>query len=62
MFLEVVNKPKAKPPYSREIVATRELLLLAQSALEKIENGEKINFHAELFKKVMKFYHHQKNA
>lgn len=57
---EIINKPKVKTPYSRKIIIIRELLALAQMALEKIESGENIIFYQQLHKKMMPEYYRQK--
>jgi hypothetical protein len=57
---EIINTPKCKAPYRSEVVQTRELLLFAQVILGKLEMGEKINFHEELFDKIMSEYYKRK--
>jgi len=57
---ESITTPKCKAPYPPEVVQTRELLLYAQVLLGKISVGEELDFHEELFEKIMKEYYKQK--
>lgn len=57
---EVHNKPKCQTPYPSKIVMARELLLIAQIILQKIENGQQIRFHEEIYNKTMNEYNRQK--
>ena len=54
--------PNFNVPYKKEIIATRELLLFAQLILSKIEMGDNINFHENLFSKIMSKYYKQKKS
>ena len=56
------NKPNIKRVYPRNIVRNRELLLLGQVELGKIEVGKDIKFHTEIYQNIMKYYFQQKNA
>lgn len=53
---EIKNKPKINTFYSLGIVRMRELLLLSQVELEKIETGENKKFHTELYQTTIKYY------
>lgn len=57
---EVHNKPKIKTPYPKKVVSARELLLIAQAILQKIENRQQMRFHEGIYNKVMKEYNIQK--
>ena len=56
------NKPTIKGVYPRDIVRNRELLLLGQVELGKIEYGKDIKFHTEIYQSVMKRYFQQKKC
>jgi len=57
---EINDKPKCKTPYPSQVVFTRELLLIAQAILEKIEGGQNRLFSKVLYQKVMADYYRQK--
>jgi len=57
---ESITTPKCKAPYPAEVVRTRELLLYSQVLLGKIGMGEDLDFHEELFEKIMTEYYKQK--
>ena len=50
------NKPNIEGVYPPNIVRNRELLLLAQLELGKIEVGKNIKFHTEIYKIIMNHY------
>lgn len=50
------NKLKIKGVYPRNVVRNRELLLLGQIELGKIEHGKNIKFHTEIYQSIMKHY------
>lgn len=54
------NKPNIDDVYPSHITKRREILLLAQAVLEKIEVGEKVEFHTELYRIFMRYYFRQK--
>ena len=56
------NKPNIKGVYPHNIVRNRELLLLGQVELGKIEAGKNINFHTEIYQTIMKHYFQQKKC
>ena len=56
------NKPNIKGVYPSNIVRNRELLLLGQVELGKIEYGKNIKFHTEINQIVMKQYFQQKKC
>ena len=56
------NKPNIKGVYPRNVVRNRELLLLGQVELGKIEYGKNIKFHTEIYQIVMKQYFQQKKC
>ena len=56
------NKPNIEGIYPPSIVRNRELLLLAQLELGKIEAGKNIKFHTEIYKIIMNHYFQQRNA
>lgn len=56
------NKPNIEGVYPLSIVRNRELLLLAQLELVKIEAGKNIKFHTEIYKIIMKHYFQQRNT
>lgn len=56
------NKPNIEGVYPCNIVRNRELLLLAQAELGKIEYEKNIKFHAEIYQKIMKYYFQQKKC
>ena len=56
------NKPNIKEAYPSNIVRNRELLLLGQVELGKIEYGKDIKFHTEIYQSVMKRYFQQKKC
>lgn len=56
------NKPNIKGDYPSNIVRNRELLLLGQVELGKIESGNNIKFHTEIYKTIMKHYFQQKKC
>lgn len=55
------NKPNIEGVYPLSIVRNRELLLVAQVELGKIESGESVKFHTEIYQSIMKHYLQQKN-
>lgn len=57
---EVTNTPKINRPYPDDVVSNRELLLIAQCILERIENRENVYFHKEIYKIIRKQYYKQK--
>ena len=54
------NKPNIKGAYQPNIVRNRELLLLGQLLLGKIEAGINVKLHVEIYQTVMKHYFQQK--
>ncbi|MBI2652066.1 hypothetical protein HYX00_01255 [Candidatus Woesearchaeota archaeon] len=56
------NKPNITGIYPRNIVRNRELLLLGQVELGKIEYGKNIRSHTEIYQSVMKRYFQQKKC
>jgi len=56
----IQNKPNIEGVYPLGIVRNRELLLLAQQELGKIEVGKNIKFHTEIYRIIMKHYFRQK--
>ena len=56
------NKPTIKGVYPRDIVRNRELLLLVQVELGKIEYGNNMKFHTEIYQTIMKHYFQQKKC
>ena len=56
------NKPNIKGVYPSNIAENRELLLLGQVELGRIECGSDINFHKKIYQLIMKQYYQQKNA
>ena len=56
------NKPNIKGTYSPNIVRNRELLLLGQVELGKIESGKNVKFHTEMYQTIMKHYFQQKQC
>ena len=56
------NKPNIDGIYPTSIVSNRELLLLCQSLLGKIEAGINSKFNEKIFGIVMKHYHQQKQC
>jgi len=57
---EVHDKPKCRTPYPKQVVLVRELLLLAQVILEKLEDKENVLFNSELYQKTITEYYRQK--
>lgn len=57
---EVHNKPKCRTPYPKKVVMARELLLIAQMALQKMENKQRTQFYEGAYNKTMKKYYWQK--
>ena len=53
---EIQKKLEIDAPYSSNIVRTRELLLLSQVELAKVETGENKKFHTEIYQNIMKYY------
>jgi len=60
LIREVNVKPKYHAPYPPQVLFTRELLLIAQAILEKIESGQNRLFSKVLYRKVMADYYRQK--
>ena len=56
------NKPNIKGVYPHNIVRNRELLLLGQVELGKIDYGKNIKFHTEIYQRIMKYYFQQKKC
>ena len=56
------NKPDIKGTYPPNIVRNRELLLLGQVELGKIESGKNVKFHTEMYQTIMKHYFQQKQC
>ena len=56
------NKPNVEGCYPPNIVRNRELLILAQCELGKIESGKNINFHTKIYQTIMKHYFQQKKC
>ena len=56
------NKPNIKGIYPSNIIRNRELLSYAQVELGKIEAGEDIKFHTEIYRTIMKHYLQQKKC
>lgn len=56
------NKPNIEGVYPSNVVRNRELLLLGQVELGKIETGDDMQFHTELYKTIMKHYFQQKKC
>ena len=56
------NKPNIKGIYHCNVVRNRELLLLGQVELGKIEHGKNIKFHTEMYQRIMKHYFQQKKC
>ncbi len=56
------NKLNIKGVYPYNIVRNRELLLLGQVELGKIEYRKNRKFHTEIYQIIMKHYFQQKNA
>lgn len=56
------NKPDIEGSYPFNILRNRELLLLGQVELGKIEVGENIAFHTKIYKTIMKYYFQQKKC
>ncbi len=54
------NKLDIEGVYPPSVVRNRELLLLAQAELGKIEYGKNIKFHAKIYQSIMKYYFQQK--
>lgn len=61
IFESTKNKPNIKGAYPPDVVRNRELLLLGQAELAKIESGKNIKFHTEMYRTIMKHYFQQKN-
>ena len=62
IFESTKNKPSIKGVYPNNIVRNRELLLLGQAELGKIEAGKNIKFHIEIYQTIMKHYFQQKKC
>ncbi len=62
IFESTQNKPNTKGVYPSSVVGNRELLLLGQVELGKIESGNNIKFHTEIYKTMMKHYFQQKKC
>jgi len=56
------NKPNIKGVYPRNVVRNRELLLLGQVELGKIEYGKNTKFHTKIYQRIMKHYFQQKKC
>ena len=56
------NKPNIEGIYPPNIVRNRELLLLGQVELGKIESGKNVKFHTEMYQTIMKHYFQQKQC
>ncbi|OGJ15871.1 hypothetical protein A3K73_01760 [Candidatus Pacearchaeota archaeon RBG_13_36_9] len=56
------NKPNVKGAYPSNIVKNRELLLLGQVELARIESGNNQKFHARIYRSIMDRYFQQKNG
>ena len=56
------DKLNIKGVYPSNIVRNRELLLLGQVELGKIEYGNNMKFHTEIYQTIMKHYSNRKNA
>ena len=56
------NKPRIEGPYPPKVVLVRELLFVAELALEKIESKENPDFYQELYEKIMPEYYRQKTC
>jgi len=60
IITEVHDRPKCRTPYPQEVVLARELLLLAQVLLGKLEDKENVLFNSELYQKTITEYYRQK--
>ena len=60
IFESIKNKPNLKWIYPKSIIRNRELLLLGQTELGKIEIGMNTKFHTKIYKTIMKYYFQQK--
>ncbi len=60
IFESTQNKPNIEGIYPKSIVRNRELLLLGQIELGKIEVGIDTEFHTKIYKTLMKHYFQQK--
>ena len=56
------DRPKIKRQYPPVIIRMRELLFLAELALEKIYSGKDMDFYIIIFNKTMSFYNQQKKC
>jgi len=57
---EIHDKPKCRTHYPKQVVFVRELLLIAQIILMRIELGQNVLFNRKIYRKVMSEYFHQK--
>lgn len=53
------NKPNIEGGYPFDVVRNRELLLLGQVELGKIEAGKSVKFHTKIYKTIMRYYFQQ---
>ena len=60
IITEVHDKPECITPYPEKVVFVRELLLLAQVLLGKLEDKENVLFNSELYQKTVTEYYRQK--
>ena len=60
-FETVENKPNFNGRYPSSIIRIRELLLLAQTELAKIETEENKKFHIKLYQATMRCYQSEKS-
>lgn len=59
-FETVENKPNFNGRYPSNIVRIRELLLLAQIELAKIETEKDNTFHIKIYQNIMNYYQSKK--
>lgn len=59
-FKTIENKPNFNGRYPSSVVKIRELLLLAQTELAKIETEENKTFHIKIYQNIMRYYQSKK--
>ena len=62
IFESTRNKPNIEGVYPCNTVRNRELLLLGQVELGKIEYGKDKKFHVEIYQNIMKYYFQRKKC